>query len=210
MATADINRLMDNARIRLPGALDNAIKLEIFSVLNEFFQATNIWTEDIDFSVTPTNDSYLDNPAAYTYTITPVSGGVINRLIAVWNSDGFAQAATMPIPGEVILKFSPNEADTYTARVAKTVNEPLDNEGYPDFPAWVLNKYGNEMLDGVLARMMGQIAKPYSSAQLALYHMREFRRAIGRAKAEALHGNVYRGQSWRFPQSFVRTRHSAF
>lgn len=210
MATADLNRLMDNARIRLPGALDNAIKLELFSVLNEFFQSTNIWYEDIPFPVTPVNVSYLENPSAYTYSVMPAEGGVINRLVAVWNSDGFAQAATMPIPGEVILKNSPNEADTYTARVAKTVTDPVDSGGYPEFPDWILNKYGNDILDGVLARMMGQLAKPYSSAQMAAYHMRSFRAAVGKAKAEALHGNVYRGQSWRFPQAFTRTRHSAF
>ncbi len=35
MPAADMNRLMDHARIRLPGALDAAIKMELFAVMNE-------------------------------------------------------------------------------------------------------------------------------------------------------------------------------
>lgn len=206
MANADMNRLMDNARIKLPGALDNAIQLELFAVLNEFFQDTNIWYEDITFDVVPTPYTYLENPGSYTYTVVPLEGGVINRLMGVVDSNSFAQRASMPTPGAIILDYSPNQADTYTARVAKTVTDPVSREGYPQFPDWVMNKYGSDILDGVLGRMMGQVAKPYSSPQLSLLHSRKFQQAINKARAEAMHGNVYRGQRWRFPQTFSRRR----
>ena len=206
MANADMNRLMDNARIKLPGALDNAIQIELFSVLNEFFQETNIWYEDIDFDVSVTSQSYFENPDAYTYQILPLEGGTINRLIGVVNSSGFAQRASMPTPGFVILAYSPNTAETYTARVTKTITDPVTREGYPVFPAWILSKYGNDILDGLLGRMMGQIAKPYSSPQIAAVHLRNFKQAINKARAEVMHGNVYRGQNWRFPQSFASKR----
>lgn len=71
MPNADMNRLMDHARIRLPGALDAAIQMELFSALNEFFQKSNIWYEDIQFPVQPTDDTYLENPDAFTYDIIP-------------------------------------------------------------------------------------------------------------------------------------------
>lgn len=208
MANADMNRLMDNARVKLPGALDSAIQLELFSTLNEFFQETNIWYEYIEFDVTPTNDTYLQNPDAYTYELTPLEGGVINRLIGVVDASGFPQAAIMPTPGYVILRFSPNMAQTYTARVTKTVVDPVTRDGYPVFPDWIMSKYGNDILDGVLGRMMGQVAKPYSSPQIATVHLRNFKQAINKARAEAMHGNVYRGQNWYFPQSFNRRRQS--
>lgn len=206
MPNADMNRLMDNARIKLPGALDSVIQLELFAVLNEFFQDTNIWYEDITFDVTPTSYTLLENPASYTYTIVPLEGGAINRLMGVVDSKGFGQRAIMPAPGSIILDFSPNQADTYTARVAKTVTDPVSREGYAQFPDWVMNKYGNDILDGVLGRMMGQVAKPYSSPQLSLLYSRKFQQAINKAKAEAMHGNVYRGQRWRFPQTFSQRR----
>lgn len=207
MANADLNRLMDNARVKLPGALDAAIQLELFAILNEFFQESNIWTEDIAFDVTATTDTYLANPDAYTYQIQPQEGGVINRLIGVVNSSALPQRAIMPTPGYVILQFSPNAADTYTARVAKTVTDPTTRDGYPVCPDWVINKYGNDVTDGVIGRMMAQIAKPYSSPQLAPVYLRNFKQGTNKARAEAMHGNVYRGQNWRFPQAFSSRRY---
>ena len=206
MPNADMNRLMDNARFRLPGALDSAIQFELFAVLNEFFQETNIWYEDIAFDVTPTSDTYFENPSAYTYELIVLEGGTINRLLGMRDSGGFRQRGSMPTPGYVILANSPNQADTYTARVGKTITDPVTRDGYPVFPDWILNKYGNDILDGVLGRMMGQVAKPYASPQLAVVHLRNFKQAVGKAKAEAMHGNVYRGQNWTFPQSFNHRR----
>lgn len=205
MANADMNRLMDQARIRLPGALDAALQMELFSVMNEFFQGSNIWYEDISFAVQPTTQTYLENPDAFTYDIVP-DQGAITRLMAVADGKGLPVRASMPILGQLVLQWSPNTADTYTARVALTVTDPVTREGYPEFPAWVLNKYGNEILDGLLGRMMSQIAKPYSSPAGAQFHLKNFKQAVSQAKVEASHRNVYRGQNWSFPQTFGRRR----
>lgn len=209
MANADMNRLMDNVRIRTPGALDATIKFELFSVLNEFFQDSNIWYEDLTFAVTPSTLTYLQDPTVFTFTLVPTMG-TPNRLMFVMNSDGLQQAAYMPVPGDVILRELPSSADTYTARLGLTVTDPVTREGYPEFPAWILNKYGNDILDGVLSRMMAQVAKPYSNPTMAQYHARKFKGAVSQAKVEAQHQNVYRGQSWRFPQTFARRRYMKF
>lgn len=209
MATADVNRLMDNARIRLPGALDAALQLELFSVLNEFFQVSNIWYEDVQFQVNPTTVNYLNDPNAYTYPIYPTAG-TITRLIGVVDANGYPQRAYMPELGSLVLAYSPNTAQTYTARVALTVTDPVTREGYPDFPDWIMNKYGNDILDGLLGRMMSQLAKPYSSTTMAQYHLKNFKQAVNQAKVEATHQNVYRGQNWRFPQTFARRRNMKF
>jgi hypothetical protein len=206
MTSVDMTRLISHAKIRLPGALDAAIQMELFALMNEFFQSTNIWFQDIAFAVTPTSDAYIDNPAAYTYTLTPTLGS-ISRLVGVIDAAAIPQRAYMPILGSVVLANSPNLATTYTARVSLTVTDPVTVDGYPDFPAWILNKYGNDILEGLLGRMMAQIAKPYSSAQMAMFHTKNFKQAINQARAEALHQNVYRGQNWRFPQTFANSRH---
>lgn len=206
MANADMNRLIDLAKIRLPGALDTALQMELFALMAEFFATTNIWYEDITFAVTPTDATHLENPDAFTYSIIPDQGAII-RLMGVSNSQGMAQSATMPTPGDVILAYSPNAADTYTARVALTVTDPVTREGYPQFPDWIMNRYGTDILDGLLGRMMSQIAKPYSAPQMALAHLKKFKATTLQAKIEAMHQNVYRGQSWRFPQTFAHRRH---
>lgn len=205
MASLDMNRLMDNARIKLPGALDGVLQMEMVNVLNEFLNGSNLWTEDIPFGVTPTTETYLENPSAWTYTIVPTRGS-INRLVALVTSSSLPVPAGMEIPGEIVLGRQPSEADTYTARVALVLGDQMTKEGYPDFPQWILSKYYTDILDGLLGAMMGQLAKPYSNPQLAQYHMRRFRSGIAGAKVEAQHQNVYRGQSWRFPQNFVRRR----
>jgi hypothetical protein len=205
MANADMNRMMDNARIRLPGATDGTIQLELFSCLNEFFQSSNIWTEDVPFQVFQTSLNFYENPEAFTYEVTPTMG-VINRLMYMLDTQGNPRGGSMATPGVIILDYSPETDTTYTATVGLTVTDPTTRDGYPEFPAWILNKYGNDILDGVLARMMSQPAKPYSNAQLALVHAKNFRGAISQAKVEAQHKNVYRGQSWRFPRTFARRR----
>jgi len=199
--TADLNRLMDNLRIRLPGATDEALKLEYFSAMDQFFSATNIWTEDIDFEVTNDNK---------TYYVTPSGVANIQRLMGVVNSDGVPVAALMKTPGEITLVNYPNQADTYTLQLALSVKDPVTRDGYPEFPDWILEKYGVDLIDGVLGRMMSQIAKPYSNERMAIYHMRRFQNTMAVAKVEAQHRNVYRGQSWRFPQNFARRRARAW
>jgi hypothetical protein len=205
MASPDINRLMDNARVKLPGALDSMLQIELFSVMKEFFEGSNIWEEDIPFSVTPTSLSRVTNPEAYTYDILPTEGMII-RLLGITDGDGFPQHGEMPIPGAVILTHSPNVAGTYTAKVSKSVTDPVTRQGYPIFPAWVLERYFNEILSGLLGAMMGQIAKPYSSPQMAQYHLRKFSQGIARANNEHAHANIMGGQRWRYPQSFTTRR----
>lgn len=207
--SANVTRLMDNARIRLPGALDTALQQELFSVANDFLQGSNIWYEDITFAVTPTSDTYLQNPSAFTYTITPTLGS-ITRLVGLVDANGFPQKAYMPTLGQLILDRSPQTAQNYTCRVALTVTDPVTAEGYPDFPDWILNKYNTDFLNGLLGRMMTQTAKPYSNPQMGLAYMKSFNSAIAQAKVEAMRQNVYRGQNWKFPQQYATNRYSKF
>jgi hypothetical protein len=194
----DILRLMDAARVRLPGARDNIIQLELFAAINQFFQDSNAWREDIDFTV---------SPGVTEYEIIATSPSSINRLMGVVNEYGTQIVASMREPGVLQLWRIPSETATYTAQVALTINNPTDREGFPEYPSWFLNKYGNDLLDGLLARMMSQLAKPYSQPQLALMHGRNFKQAISQAKTEANHSNTYRAQNWQFPQGFARGRY---
>ena len=115
--TADLIRLMDNLRIRLPGATDEALKLEYFTTMDLFFQSTNIWVENIDFEVT--NDNKI-------YYVTPSGVATIVRLMGVVNSDGVAVAALMQEPGVITLVNYPNQADTYCSTGAH-----CDGPSYP-------------------------------------------------------------------------------
>ena len=201
MPNANLTRLMDHTQIRLPGALDSVIRLELFALMNDFFQGSNIWFEDIPFDVVPYDGPIIANPEAFTYDLVPIMGS-ITRLSGVRDSQGSTRSASMPVLGQVLLNEAPQDADTYTARVFLTVTDPVSRDGTPQFPDWILNKYGGDILNGLMGRMMSQLAKPYSNLQLANVHLRQFRAATMQAKVEASRQNLYRAQNWRYPQAF--------
>lgn len=196
-AADDFDQLMDMARARLPGARDNIIKLEFMAVMSEFFQQSNCWRENITFAVTPGVDQY---------DLFPLSPAAIVRLMEIRSASGLRISATMPVPGTVLLHTPASQATTYTAEVALSIGDPVDRDGFPEYPDWFMTKYSYDLLDGLCARMMTQLAKPYTNPQLAAVHRRNFLTAVNVAKAEAMHGQAYQGQRWSFPQTFVRRK----
>lgn len=198
MASVELNRLIDNLRINLPGATDAAIKLELFNTLMDFFQGSNAWREGIEIPVTS---------GVTSYPIVPSGPAKISQLMGVVDNNKLPVKAQLGlISGELELVESPSVPATYIAQVVLTVADPIDRDGYPVFPMWVLNFYNNGIMSGVLARMMGQLAKPYSNPQLALYHARTFTGTIATARVEANRGFTYGTQKWRFPQQFNRRK----
>jgi hypothetical protein len=188
---ADLSRLMNNARVYLPGALDNALKLELFNVLDEFFQGSNSWQDTATIQTTL-------NKTSYTFDVGEPAA--IVRLISLVDPNGSSVPSTMSIAGTLVLNASPVAAQQLVATLSLTVVDPVDQDNYPRFPGWLLNKYGSDILDGLLGRMMGQPAKPYSSERLSVYHLRRFRDGIAKAKSEARHQNLFSGQRWTFPK----------
>lgn len=191
--STDTDRLLNNARSRLPGATDTVLKQELFNVMNDFFQVSNIWQEDVVFNVDTTNK---------TYTVAPVEAyASIVRALYILNSQSLPVGKyQMLTPGTIVFQNQQPKVDTYTVTLALTVDDPLDGSGFPQFPAWVLNKYSTGILDGLVGRTMSQPAKPYTNLQLASIHLKNFRNCMSDAKTEALHKNVNNGQSWRFPK----------
>ena len=192
----EYTRIMRTVRTRLPGALDSATQHEIFEVLDEFFDKSNVWQETIRFSALTTKLVYEIEPEASSATIL--------RLIKLENADETPIYGTMQTPGELVLDSYPSETQYYYATVSLGVTEPLRTDEYPKCPEWVLKKYRDVIVDGVLGRMMSQMAKPYTNERMAIYHMRRFQSGCGTAKHESLHMNIRSGQAWRFPQGFAR------
>jgi len=202
MQQPEMIRLMDQARIRLPGAVDAAILIELFAVMKEFFIETNTWREKLEFTAMPTPGPYSTHPEAYSYDLVPVQGSVV-RLMAVTDAEGRPVPAAMPVPCSVVLERGPSAPETYTAHVVLTVSDPTTRDDYPQFPLWVLNRYFTPILDGLLGRMMSQIAKPYSSPTIAMAHLRRFRKGMSEARVDGRRRNVYAAPTWRFPRGFA-------
>lgn len=192
MASPEVNRLMDNARVHLPGALDNAIQRELFSTLDEFFKGSGCWWEDI---------SLTTQAGVQAYDIASTAGTIV-RLIQIGDVNLIPVPGKMDIPGYLELRNDPGIQDL-TLRVGLSVVDPVTRDGYPLFPQWVLQKYGMELTEGIIGRMMLQKSKPYSDPALGQIHLRRFRAGISRAKVDKAHGNLLSGQAWRYPQTFA-------
>jgi len=187
-------RLMDMLRVRLVGARDEIIKMELFSVLDELFRTSHVWQEDIPFSVNTTTKTYDIESEENTAKVI--------RLIAVVNSSDIPVFATMAVPEGLVLRFTPSASEVYTATVALTLTEPTTADGYPRFPNWVVERYFDALQDGVQGRMMSQVGKPYSNERMSIYHLRRWRNAMAQAGVDAQHKNVHGAQAWRFPRGW--------
>jgi len=199
-ANTDVQRLINNVMIRLPGAVLANLQLELFNTMDDFFKGSNVWNEDILITV-PGQD-----PVGSVYLLAPQQPAQIDKLLWIYTKStdpkglrGSQVGGAMSVPGELTLNNQPSSALDIIVTVALTVQDPTDRDGYVQFPAWVLQKYNDVIQDGVLGRMMSQPVKPYTNMQLSVYHMRKYGSGVSQARIDWTRNNTYRQQAWRFP-----------
>lgn len=186
-----VSRLLDDLQLQLPGALLGAIQSELRNLLRDFFIDTNAWLENV--TVKTKANKIL-------YDITPSTPSTPVRLMKLTNADNLpVRYATMPEFGSLLLATAPSQPETWNATVALTVTTGEDREHNPIFPKWVLDRYYNVILEGVLARMMAQSAKPYANLQMAAYYQKRYLMGKAQVKHQSNVENTFGGQRWRFP-----------
>lgn len=205
----DFERVINRARIQLPGASDAGIKSVLFDVIDEFFDATNAWAEWIALTLTPGNQ---------VYQVYPQFGGMINRLVTAIDINNVTQPATLSLdgtsisnnttvfsspPGAILTFFQPvNTSTALQVLVAKKSILPNNKDDIPDAPSWLFPKYARYLLEGLVGTSMMERAKPYSDPNNASYHLKKFRDGMAMAKTEVMRGNIYGGQAWTYPRGF--------
>jgi hypothetical protein len=220
---ADLNYLLNQARVKLPGSSDAGIKHELYEVLHEFFDTTNAWKQDVQINVQPYVQAY----------IVSASEGQIIRLFTVLDSNLFQQPAVLLAPSQpgppggstlnpansgtppnpsseadfmtVMLQLQYSQAQIFTVSLILNVMQPHGRDGIPDMPSWTLSKFGRVVLDGLLGKMMGQPSKSYTQDSLSVYHLKRFRDGMAMVRASITRSNSVGSQNWVFPQNY-RTR----
>lgn len=190
----DIAQLIGQARVKLVGTSEAAIKLELFDVLKEFFDFSSCWSEDVEIII-------AGDGVTREYNVVP-NGGTIIRLAGVVDANGFVQPAIMPTPGTLLFATAFTVAQTFTATVIKNVDAPLPKSGFADIPEFVLKLHGIGILDGVLGKKMTESAKPYTDKKQGEYHLRRYITETSKARVAALRRNTFGTQAWSYPQSF--------
>lgn len=189
------DRLMTTIRPHLPGAIDNAIKIELFQTCVEFLKVSEVWQEKLPFTVPYMGDSG---------DVVPVTGRV-ERLVTVQDAeDNYIRGATMPVPGTIQLPhlWSETTPASLFANMAMVVSDPDDTDAFPIMPADIIARHTDVLIDGILSRMMAQPSKPYTNMTLAQYRLLKFKGGTARARNDFRAMNTSGSQRWAFPQTF--------
>jgi hypothetical protein len=193
------DRIYADVRKDLPSVAQATINQELFRVMDDFTQRTNIWQEEIPVAILPN---------IVSYTLTPASGR-INRLMFVYDANAATKywprsGISMRVPGVLQLYYPLTTSASWVAIVAKRTFEPLDTDtGYPVIDDWIVEKYADTIGRGILARLQWEPQKPYSNPMQAKENQRAYISGCSEARVNDSHANVFNAQAWRFPQGWA-------
>ena len=211
-------RIFNRIKTQIPAAPDAVIKQEIWSTMDDFTADTNVWVEEVPLAVTPDVTTYNINPLLHS--------GYPSRLLLVWNDltndprDRYHWATggiTMRVPGILQFVDVPTTAASWVAAVAKTPSEERvvlavppattpTRTGYPEIDDWIVNSNSDAIYYGTMNFLQRQPSKPYGNEKAARENGLIYQSAKSTARVNAMRGNVYGGQAWRFPQTFATQR----
>ena len=198
-SVAEWTRLMNQARVKLTGVSDAALKGELFDVMHEFYDKSSSWLETLQLSILPN---------VTVYDLIPTNGQIL-RLVGVVQMDPAnpltprnIRGAQMPAIGQIILTEVPGGPAIYGVTVALTVQLPVDRNGFPVTSDDTLTVYSTGILDGLLGHMMSVPNKSYSNSTMGVYCLKKFDVTINKARVAALRQNAFGTQAWVYPQTF--------
>lgn len=194
----DLERIMAQVETQLPGVSRSGLKGMLFDVINEFFEDSNAWNESLSLTIQPNTQNY---------TLTPQQGGMIIRLVAIFDTNNIAYPAFVqdfnnPPSVDIALVYPQNTVISTNALVVKNVILPNNRDDVPDAPSWLLPRYGRYIEYGLLGKMAAQPGKTYTNLNLARDMMARFKDSITIVRTFTARNSIYGGQSWRYPSAF--------
>lgn len=163
-----LNRFYDTIQSRLPGMTVNLIDLELHNVVEEFCFRSTYFREEVFWQM---------QPGVNRLILTPYS----LQMETVWitQQHGLTHYIVEP-PATLVDLMVPTAARTGNALlILKPKNLEMVKKGAAPqlFTTWF-----EAILDGVLFRLYGTPAKPWSSPQLAQYHGTRYWQGVNRAR----------------------------
>jgi len=184
-------RLMDTLRVRLPGARDAVMHVEMFNAIDEICRTTMANRRAIN--VAPV-------VGQTAYPVPPAEGEVL--IVYQVTHKSLDLDGTTFDDGVLVIPVAPEPEDVGEPLILDTAVTPSD--GGADQPSLWLgapqwSRFYQAILDGTLFRMHSQIAKPYTSQPNALYHGKRFRSEMAKLTIRAGNEAEADPQSWSFP-----------
>lgn len=193
------DRVFADVRKDLPSVPDAVVRQEIFRVMDDFTQHTNLWQETLPVAI---------QPNVMTYTLPAPAEGKVNRLMLVYDTAAVTMnwpmtGITMRVPGQLQLPRTLGTAANWNCVVAKRTYEPLNSDNYPDIDPWIVEKYADTIGRGILARLQFEPQKPYSNPMLAAANQKAYVSGRSMARVNDGHANVFDAQRWMYPQGWA-------
>ncbi len=177
-----LNRLYDNVLVEVPSVTLQMVQVQAWNTIEDFYLRSTVRREVVYWTMAPGVQQIDFNPYDE------------NWLVAwVLEVCGLPCYRVVP-PGVVIDTTNPTSQRNGSALLAL---KPVANGFSPDpllFQTWF-----ETLLAGVLSRLYGMPAKPYTSPQLAQKHASVYTRGIAIARAFADGANGAGPGRWRFP-----------
>lgn len=219
------NYVFSQVKAAIPNAPDALIRQQVYRIMIDFTFGTNVWTENVPFTVTP---------GLYAYSLTLTSGRPA-RLLCVYDATGEPypdQRAYSPDyspserrwvdsniimrpPGVIRLLRPPTEEKRWVAIISKQCGTPQMTvvvppevpapTGYPEIDAWIVDAYADTIVYGTLAALQSMPAKPFRDPAAAGANNAYYNSGKSEVRVNHMHGNVFGGQTWMYPQGFAVT-----
>jgi hypothetical protein len=191
MALTD--RLLNSARIQLPGATDPVLGAELLNVVDEFCREGWTWRETITVP-------FVAGQA--TYAITPVGTEIVHALSMGHATrsmdDGVFEFGSLTFTGAVVTAADVASGPFYVVAALAPAFGSTDPEALLPSDMW--SEHHRALLSGLLGRMMLHPGKPYSNPTLGVKHRQMFNMAKADARHNVRTGGIPGAQQWRFPR----------
>ncbi len=183
---------MNDVQVKTPGSTVNAIRMEVWNMLDDFCREGLAWRETISVPLTAGVSEYVITPAG-------------TEIVRVYSVDHASLDLTGVLYdfGTLVFKTAPTASDAgapayVVAALAPAITQGADIENLVPSDMW--SKHHRTFLKGTLGLMMSQAAKPYSNPQLAAFHWRGYLsdRAVARRGADT--NDIPGAQIWAYPR----------
>lgn len=189
MALTD--RLMDDLRTSLPGAVDTAIQRALWNTVNTACRDGWVWRESNTITL---------NTSTVQYSLVPAGADIVQVLSLTHPT---LDSADLTVEfGKLFISQPPTSIQASTPLIAALALAPALDAADPEafIPSDMWSTYYDLWRNGVMSSMMAQPAKPYSNPTLAMFYARAFKRDLGQAKLRVRVGDTQGAQFWRFPR----------
>lgn len=195
-------RFETTLRAKLPGASLDQLHLEIGNTFQTFLRETHLWREQIRRNVVAGQDYYELAPTSSCAVVTFILAVRVNgQHYRASGSTSFGDTnGTYQVDEDYTsIRLTPTPNVTVPKGLDAWVGLSLDPASL-DLPCELIEHYFEMLVCGVLERMYGHVAKPYSNQELAEKNARKFHAAVTRARREVRGGDTKASPPWGFPR----------